>query len=67
MVPEKYTALGFEITKFGTDSKVLRFEQKPVFVFNSKSNIDENFLAHICDTYLKLTEKRKNLSCHGVA
>jgi hypothetical protein len=60
MVPEKYAHLGFEITKFGANSKVLRFEQKPVFVFNSGTNIDMAFLGNICDTYLKINEKRKN-------
>jgi hypothetical protein len=60
MVPEKYAHLGFQVTKFGANSKVLRFEQKPVFVFNSGINIDIPFLENICDTYLKINEKRKN-------
>jgi hypothetical protein len=63
MVPEKYSNLGFEITKFGANSKVLRFDQKPIFVFNANAGIDAEFLAHICDTYLKISERRKNLSC----
>ncbi len=63
MVPKKYIDLGFEITRFGAQSKALRFEQKPVFVFNTESDIDADFLTHICDTYLRIAEKRKNLSC----
>jgi hypothetical protein len=63
MVPEKYAKLGFEIAKFGANSRVLRFDQKPIFVFNENTNIDVNFLTRICDTYLKLSERRRNLNC----
>jgi len=63
MLPEKYLDQGFEITKFGAQSSVLRFKSKPVFVYSSKSNIDGKMLTHICDTYLKISEKRMNLTC----
>ncbi len=63
MIPEKYANLGFEITNFGKNSKVLRYEQKPVFVFNTRTDIDVKFLTHICETYLKVSDKRKNLAC----
>jgi hypothetical protein len=59
MVPEKYADLGFEITGFGARSKALKFDEKPVFIFKSNSAIDEEFLTHICDIHLKITEKRK--------
>jgi hypothetical protein len=60
MVPGKYADLGFEITKFGANSKALKFNQKPVFIFNSNTNIDVEFLTRICDTYLKINKKRIN-------
>ena len=60
MVPEKYADLGFEITKFGAKSNILRFNQNPVFVFDSNTNIDAKFMTIICDTYLKIAEKRKS-------
>jgi hypothetical protein len=63
MVPEKYAHLGFEIDRFGAHSKVLRFAKKAVFVFNANANIDVDFIAHICETYLKISEKRKDLTC----
>ncbi len=63
MLPERYVELGFGITKFGASSSVLRFNCKPIFVFNSKSNIDVKMLTHICDSYLKISQKRTNLSC----
>lgn len=63
MVPEKYAALGFEITKFGTHSLALRFDHKPIFIFNLNLAIDEEFFKTVCDTYLKISAKRKNLSC----
>jgi len=63
MVPEKYAALGFEITKFGKNSSALRFEHRPVFVFNANSHPDTRFLANICEIYLKLSAGHKNLSC----
>ena len=56
MVPKKYAELGFEITEFGAKSKVLRFDKKPIFVFNANSNDDARLLTHICDTYLKFCE-----------
>jgi hypothetical protein len=60
MVPKRYADLGFEITKFGANSKALKFDQKPIFVFNAKNNIDTGFLEHVCDIYLKICEKRKS-------
>lgn len=63
MVPERYADLGFEITKFGINSKVLKFNKKPIFVFSANMNTDAKFLTSICDTYLKISEKRNNLSC----
>lgn len=63
MVLGKYNHLGFEITKFGAHSSALRFDHQPIFVFDSSANIDEAFLQHICDTYLEISKKRKNLSC----
>jgi hypothetical protein len=60
MITQKYAELGFEITKFGGNSKVLRFGETPVFVFNSNTEVDADFLSHICDTYLKIREKRKS-------
>jgi hypothetical protein len=63
MVPGKYAALGFEITKFGAHSLALRFEHKPIFIFDSSLDIDEELFRSICDTYLKISAKRKNLSC----
>jgi hypothetical protein len=63
MVPEKYTRLGFKIAKFGAHSLVLKLGDIPIFVFNSGSPVDTIFITHICETYLKLSEKRKDLSC----
>jgi hypothetical protein len=63
MLPEKYRDMGFEITKFGATSLALRYGRKPVFVYSSRSNTDIGFITHICDTYLKISEKRKNLTC----
>ena len=63
MLSEKYSALGFEITRFGEFSSVLRYDQKPIFIFNANSRLDEDFLTHICDVYLKISRTRKDLSC----
>jgi len=66
MVPQKYVELGFDIIKYNENSLVLRFNRKTIFVFNSGSHIDVGFLTYICDSYLKIDEKRKNLSCVGI-
>ncbi len=63
MIPSKYANLGFSISSFGAQSKVLRFEQQPVFVFNANAGIDIKLLTRICDTYLKIAERRKDLNC----
>lgn len=60
MIPEKYAEMGFEITRFGVQSSVLRFEHKPIFVFSSGNNIDAGFLTRICDIYLKITGNRRS-------
>jgi hypothetical protein len=52
MMPDKYTSLGFDIAKFGTSSRAIRFDGKPVFVFSSESDIKDDFIALICQTYL---------------
>ncbi len=61
MVPKKYADLGFEITKFGAKSQALKYEQKPIFVFDAHANLDSTFLEHICEIYLRICEKRKEL------
>ena len=66
MVPKKYADLGFELTRFGANSKILRFDHKPIFVFNANTKIDMKFLTHICETYLKICEKRKDPSYNMV-
>ncbi len=53
MVPDKYAGLGFEISRFGANSQALRYNSKPVFVFGPKVEIDEAFVALICEAYLK--------------
>jgi hypothetical protein len=60
MFPQKYADLGFRINKFGANSKVLKSNQTPVFVFNANANIDSDFMATICDTYLKVNQGRQN-------
>jgi|WetSurMetagenome_2_1015567.scaffolds.fasta_scaffold175557_2 hypothetical protein len=63
MVLPKYAALGFDIIRFGKHALALRFENKPIFIFEPDLAIDEEFFNSICETYLKLSAKRKNLSC----
>jgi hypothetical protein len=59
MVPKKYAELGFEISRFGAKSQALKFDEKPIFVFDANANLDNGFVEHICDIYLKICEKRK--------
>jgi hypothetical protein len=59
MVPQKFSSLGFDITKFGANARALRFENKPIFVFSADSRMDENFITQICTTYLQIRDKRK--------
>lgn len=63
MIPGKYTKLGFDIVSFGAKSKTLRFEGKPIFVFNADSNLETDFINHICETYMHICDKRKSPVC----
>jgi hypothetical protein len=53
-------AIAMKESKFGKYSMALRFNQKPVFVFNLDSPVDEKFLSQICEIYLTISEKRNN-------
>jgi hypothetical protein len=59
VVPKKYADLGFEVAGLGGKSKILRFCQKPIFVFSSSTSISAEFLARICEMYLKIYERGK--------
>lgn len=58
MIPEKYAAQGFEITKFGSRSSAIRFNKKAIFVFDSNSNIKKDLMENVCETYLNICKKR---------
>jgi hypothetical protein len=57
MLPVKYLDLGFDIAKFGINSSVLRFNQRPIFVFCSGSGVDAKFLIQICNCYLNINQR----------
>jgi hypothetical protein len=57
MLPVKYLDMGFDIAKFGSHSSVLRFNQKPIFVFCSGSGIEADFLIKICNCYLNINQR----------
>ncbi len=56
MLPEKYTALGFKIVNFGSQSRALIFNQKPVFVFAVYFDISTEFITSVCNAYLSRLE-----------
>jgi hypothetical protein len=56
MIPEKYAAQGFEISKFGSRSSAIRFNKKAIFIFNS--NIKKDLVENVCETYLNICKKR---------
>jgi len=63
MIPVKYSQAGFDIADFGSKSRALRFDGKPIFVFNAGSNPEPDFISHICETYLHICGKRKEAVC----
>ncbi len=58
MLPEKYSELGFEITKFGSKSLALRHHDKAVYVFDSGAGIEEKLVSILCDCHLKLCREK---------
>jgi hypothetical protein len=59
MVPDKYAEKGFEISKFGAGSLALRLDKKPIFVFSSESEKDDEFVSLLCSVYLKTSNKKR--------
>jgi len=60
MIPKKYRAMGFYITRFGAHSLVLKRYDKAVFVFRSVSEINEDLIRVLCECNLKVFGTKKN-------
>jgi hypothetical protein len=56
-LPQKYIDLGFAISRFGTDSSALRFQDRMLFIFGSCQEVGEDYISRLCDHYLKLFSK----------
>jgi hypothetical protein len=61
ILPQKYANLGFTMSKFGNTSMALRRQDKVIFVFDSALNIrlEDDFVARLCDVYLKRSTNGK--------
>jgi hypothetical protein len=54
ILPPKYIELGFKMSKFGNDSLALICKDRNVFVFNSDSDLRDDFVSRLCDCHLRL-------------
>jgi hypothetical protein len=52
MLPEKYVGLGFELSKLEEKPLILKYRGNPVFIFSSCLDIQDIFLAKLCEYYL---------------
>ncbi len=62
ILPQKYSDLGFTMSRFGKKSMALKCQEKVVFVFNSDLDVRDDFIARICDCHLKLDIEGKMAS-----
>jgi hypothetical protein len=49
---EKYLGLGFELSKDGHDSLILKYQGDVVCIIGSRLEIMDKMLSRICDEYL---------------
>jgi hypothetical protein len=67
MVPRKYQALGFYISRFGARSLALKRHDKAIFVFSSVTEINEELVSVLCECHLKVfTNQARSRDLVGV-
>ena len=54
MLPKKYIELGFELSKFGEKSLILKYNNNIIFIFGSYLDVRDDYVSKLCDYYLKL-------------
>jgi hypothetical protein len=59
VLPQKYSDLGFNLSKFGKESLALSYQGKTVFVFSSTIDVRNEFVSRLCDCRLKLNSYAK--------
>ncbi len=57
ILPEKYTQKGFNISKFGERSLVLKHYDRAIFIFGSDLDLRDDFFSLLCDSYVRLTSQ----------
>ncbi len=54
-LPEKYTQIGFNISRLGDKSSALQHHGRTIFVFGSDLDLRDDFIGLLCDSYVCLT------------
>ena len=57
-LPDEYTQIGFDISRFGIASLALKHNNRTIFVFNSVSDLRDDFVCRICDYYVRLSSNK---------
>jgi hypothetical protein len=67
MIPAKYKAKGFYITRFGERSLALKRHDKAIYVFSSVAEINLELVSVLCECNLKVFgNKTKSQELAGV-
>ena len=59
-LPSEYVELGFNMSKFGDKSLALKHRDRSIFIFSSESDLRDDFVRRLCDTYLTLSTAAKD-------
>ncbi len=59
VLPEKYTNLGFWVAKLGSETLMLSYQGKTIFVFSSGIDVRAEFISRLCECRLKLNSYQK--------
>ncbi len=52
-IPEEYAQRGFYISEFGRNSLALKHGDRAIFVFNSRTDMRDEFVSRICECYAR--------------
>lgn len=53
-LPEEYVQIGFNISRLGEQSLVLKHHNRAIFVFGSDLDLKDDFIDRLCDSYIRL-------------
>jgi hypothetical protein len=53
-LPEEYAQMGFYISGFGRNSMALKHSDRTIFVFNTGTDMRDDFVRRLCECYVRI-------------